>query len=61
MGWRGLSTGPHLHYEMVKWGTKINPLTEEFPAGDPIPEADRERFQQVAAEMRPRLEALAIN
>ena len=42
-------------------GTKINPMTEEFPAGDPVPEADRERFEAVRAELGPRLDGLAVN
>ncbi|MFC1678547.1 peptidoglycan DD-metalloendopeptidase family protein [Patescibacteria group bacterium] len=44
VGTTGLSTGCHLHYEMVKHGTKINPQYEILPPGDPIKEENRERY-----------------
>ncbi len=44
VGSTGFSTGPHLHYEMVKFGTKINPLNEVFPAGQEIAEEHKPRF-----------------
>ncbi len=47
VGSSGLSTGPHVHYELVKRGVKINPLTADLPPGEPVSEVDRQEFMQV--------------
>jgi murein DD-endopeptidase MepM/ murein hydrolase activator NlpD len=41
VGSTGLATGPHLHYELLKGGTHVNPLDEhrKLPPGQPIPAA----------------------
>ncbi len=50
VGSTGLSTGPHVHYEMVKNGVKINPLTEVLPPGEPIKEKNKNRFFSMIKE-----------
>ena len=55
VGTTGLSTGPHLHYQIEEYGKLVNPLTVKFPPGDPIDEGHRGEFEMTVTKYKDRL------
>jgi len=49
VGMTGLANAPHLHYEMLRSGTQMDPLSVDLPAGDPVPSQDRVRWDDESA------------
>jgi len=51
VGSTGWSTGPHLHYQIKKYGSLVNPLTLELPPGDPVPDDMKEDFERTKSKL----------
>lgn len=55
VGSTGLATGPHVCYRFWKNGRQVDPLREQLPPGEPVPDSLHDAFFQMRDQLMPHL------
>jgi len=56
VGSTGLSTGPHLHFELIRRGTRINPLSAIKIEKDSLSDEEKREFQALLSSYKAKIE-----